>query len=84
MCAPRLPAVAGRSHVTNLRRGSGVIPADKHLARKGSIMFSTNLTRSVATLGVVAGLLAAAGPASAQILEGPVLGQGWAAAQAGG
>ena len=29
-------------------------------------MFSTNLKRSVATLGVVAGLLAAAGPASAQ------------------
>ena len=29
-------------------------------------MFSTNLKRSVATLGVVAGLLAAAGPASAR------------------
>ena len=30
-------------------------------------MFSSTLKRSVATLGVVAGLLAAAGPASAQI-----------------
>ena len=29
-------------------------------------MFSTNLKRSAATLGVMAGLLAAAGPASAQ------------------
>ena len=29
-------------------------------------MFSTNLKRSIATLGVVAGLLAAAGPAGAQ------------------
>ena len=36
-------------------------------------MFSTTLKQSVATLGVVAGLLAAAGPASAQILDGPVL-----------
>ena len=36
-------------------------------------MFSSNLKRSVATLGVVAGVLAAAGPASAQILDGPVL-----------
>ena len=36
-------------------------------------MFSTTIKRSVATLGVVAGLLAAAGPASAQILDGPVL-----------
>ena len=33
-------------------------------------MFSTNLKRSVATLGVVAGLLAAAGPASAQVMPG--------------
>jgi hypothetical protein len=36
-------------------------------------MFSITLKRSAATLGVVAGLLAAAGPASAQILDGPVL-----------
>ena len=36
-------------------------------------MFSTTLKRAAATLGVVAGLLAAAGPASAQILDGPVL-----------
>jgi hypothetical protein len=36
-------------------------------------MFSTTLKQSVATLGVVAGLLAAAGPASAQILDGPIL-----------
>jgi hypothetical protein len=34
-------------------------------------MFST-LKRAVATLGVVTGLLAAAGPASAQILDGPL------------
>jgi hypothetical protein len=33
-------------------------------------MFSTTIKRSVATLGVVAGLLAAAGPASAQIGPG--------------
>ena len=36
-------------------------------------MFSITLKRSAATLVVVAGLLAAAGPASAQILDGPVL-----------
>ena len=36
-------------------------------------MLSTTLRQSVATLGVVAGLLAAAGPASAQILDGPIL-----------
>jgi hypothetical protein len=36
-------------------------------------MLSTTLKRTAATLGVVAGLLAAAGPASAQILDGPVL-----------
>ena len=36
-------------------------------------MFSSTLKQSVATLGVVAGLLAAAGPASAQILDGPIL-----------
>ena len=35
-------------------------------------MFSTP-KRAAATLGVVTGLLAAAGPASAQILDGPVL-----------
>ena len=33
-------------------------------------MFSSNLKRSVATLGVVAGLLAAAVPASAQVMPG--------------
>ena len=36
-------------------------------------MFRSTLKQSVATLGVVAGLLAAAGPAGAQILDGPVL-----------
>jgi hypothetical protein len=36
-------------------------------------MFSITLRRSAATLVVVAGLLAAAAPASAQILDGPVL-----------
>ena len=36
-------------------------------------MLSTTIKQSVATLSVVAGLLAAAGPASAQILDGPVL-----------
>jgi hypothetical protein len=35
-------------------------------------MFSTTIKRSVATLGVVAGLLAAAGPASAQIAPGTI------------
>ena len=35
-------------------------------------MFSTTIKRSVATLGVVAGLLAAAVPASAQIGPGTV------------
>jgi hypothetical protein len=36
-------------------------------------MLSITLKRTAATLGVVAGLLAAAGPANAQILDGPVL-----------
>ena len=36
-------------------------------------MFGSTLKRSAATLGVLAGLLAAAAPASAQILDGPVL-----------
>ncbi len=35
-------------------------------------MFSNNLKRSVATLGVVAGLLVAAGPASAQVMPGMI------------
>jgi hypothetical protein len=47
-------------------------------------MFSTTLKQSVATLGVVAGLLAAAGPASAQILDGPVLAKAVPQPQAGG
>ena len=33
-------------------------------------MLSTTIKRSVATLGVAAGLLAAAGPASAQVMPG--------------
>jgi hypothetical protein len=37
-------------------------------------MLSSTLKRTAATVGVVAGLLAAACPASAQILEGPVPG----------
>ncbi len=61
------------AHVTNLRGGSRVMPADKQPPRKGILMLSTTLSRSAATLGVVAGLLAAAVPASAQILDGPVL-----------
>jgi hypothetical protein len=36
-------------------------------------MFNNNIMRSIATLGVVAGLLAAAGPASAQFWEGQSL-----------
>jgi hypothetical protein len=36
-------------------------------------MFSSALKRSAATLVIVAGLLAAAAPANAQILDGPVL-----------
>ena len=36
-------------------------------------MFSITFKRSAATLGVVAGLLAAAAPASAQILDGPLM-----------
>ena len=35
-------------------------------------MFRTTIKRSVATLGVVAGLLVAAGPASAQVLPGTI------------
>ena len=35
-------------------------------------MFSTTIKRSVATFGVVAGLLVAAGPASAQVLPGMI------------
>jgi hypothetical protein len=50
------------------------MPVDKQpTPERGSIMFSSNLKRSVATLGVVAGLLAAAVPASAQMVDGPVL-----------
>ena len=47
-------------------------------------MFSTTLKQSVATLSVVAGLLAAAGPASAQILDGPVLAKAGPQPEAGG
>jgi hypothetical protein len=47
-------------------------------------MFSCTLKRSAATLGVVAGLLAAAGPASAQILDGPVLAKAGPQPEAGG
>ena len=47
-------------------------------------MFSTTVKRSVATLGVVAGLLAAVGPASAQILDGPVLAKAGPQPEAGG
>ena len=36
-------------------------------------MPSSTLKRSAATLGVLAGLLAAAAPASAQILDGPIM-----------
>jgi hypothetical protein len=36
-------------------------------------MFTITLKRSAATLGVVAGLLAAAAPAGAQILDGPIM-----------
>jgi hypothetical protein len=35
-------------------------------------MFSTTIKRSVATVGVVAGLLVAAGPASAQVMPGTI------------
>jgi len=46
----------------------GVIPADKQATPDGeSTMFSITLKRSAATLGVVAGLLAAAAPASAAV-----------------
>ena len=40
-------------------------------------MNSHTLKRTAATLGVVAGLLAAAGPASAQILDGPLMAKGY-------
>ena len=35
-------------------------------------MFSTTIKRSAATLGVVAGILVAAGPASAQVMPGMI------------
>ena len=47
-------------------------------------MVSTTLRQSIATLGVVAGLLAAAGPASAQILDGPILAKAGPQPAAGG
>ena len=47
-------------------------------------MFSTTIKQSVATLGVVAGLLAGAGPASAQILDGPILAKAGPQPEAGG
>jgi hypothetical protein len=52
---------------TNLARGAGVIPADKHPSRERgeAFMFSSTLKRSVTTLAVMAGLLAVAGPAGA-------------------
>jgi hypothetical protein len=52
---------------TNLARGAGVIPADKHPSRERgeASMFSSTLKRSVTTLAVMAGLLAVAGPAGA-------------------
>jgi hypothetical protein len=56
-------------HVTNLRSRCGVIPTDKQATPEGNPpMFSSTLKRSAAALGVVAGLLAAAAPASAQFL----------------
>ena len=59
------------SQATNHRDVPGVIPADKQPTRKGIRMFGITLKRSAATLGVVAGLLAAAGPASAQSTDRP-------------
>jgi hypothetical protein len=52
---------------TNLARGAGVIPADKHPSRERgeAFMFGSTLKRSVTTLAVMAGLLAVAGPAGA-------------------
>jgi hypothetical protein len=52
---------------TNLARGVGVIPADKHPSRERgeASMFSSTLKRSVTSLAVMAGLLAVAGPAGA-------------------
>ena len=49
--------------------GPGSYPPTSNHPRKGQIMLSSTLKRSVATLGVVAGLLAAAGPASADSNE---------------
>jgi len=47
-----------------------VIPADEQPSRKGSTMFSSSLKRSAATLGVVAGLVAAVAPAGAAVPAG--------------
>jgi len=47
-------------------------------------MNSNTLKRTAATLGVVAGLLAAAGPASAQILDGPLMAKAGPQHEAGG
>ena len=54
-----------QAHASNLRGGVRVIPADKQPTLEGSTMLSITIKRSAATLGVVAGLLAAAGPAGA-------------------
>jgi hypothetical protein len=58
---------AGWRKRSNLRGGTGVTPADKypHPGRE-NIVFRSSLKRSVASLAIMAGLLALAGPASAQ------------------
>ena len=60
-------------HAANLLDGPGVISADKQpTPRKGKAMFNITLKRSLATMAVMAGALAAAGPASASPIYMPI------------
>jgi hypothetical protein len=57
--------IPAEAQATNLPGRLGVIPADKHPPGKGNPMFRINLKSSIATVAVIAGVLAAAGSASA-------------------
>jgi hypothetical protein len=65
--APRAGLVAWRAHVSNLRGAPRVVPVDTQTPHeREAIMFSITLKRPLVTLAAIAGLLAAAGSASAQ------------------
>ena len=55
----------GGSAQANLSGPLGVLSADKHPTERADPMFTINLKRSIATVSVIVGALAVAGPASA-------------------